>query len=90
MGNKLFGTKDGMGVMPSELGYIILIFHHCIVPFYAKEINSLGNDLFLDDLHELVIHLELLIQFVEGLFIVCGISCGRDGRIDEVKGGQVL
>ena len=65
---------------------IIIHFHH-IVLSRTKVINGLRNDLFLDDLPELVIHLEPLIQFVGVLVDVCGILCGRGGGSEEVEEG---
>ena len=71
---------------------IIVLFHHIVLEGLSGEvINGFGNDLFLDVLAELVIQLELLIQFVEvilvDLVVVYGFLCGRDGGSEEVEEG---
>ena len=71
---------------------VIVLFHHIVLEGLSGEvIDSLGNDLFLDVLAELVIQLELLIEFVEAilvdLVVVYGFLCGRDGGSEKVEEG---
>lgn len=79
-------------VIVDILVVVVVLIHHIVFEGLSCEvIHGLGNDLFLDVLSELVVHLELLIEFVEDflvdLVVVYGILCGRDRGSEEVEEG---
>lgn len=74
------------------LKIIIILLHHVVFQSFAGEVvDGFGDDLLLDVLADLIVHLELLLQFVEFIFchvtVVDGLLGGWCGWREEVEEG---